>query len=101
MKTIRVLVLFVMGVSAFSGFAQEGASSLGAGAPAGNAVVLNRKAAPTKREVVPTDKYPFAALQKSLEQGPGTEISSEIGSATDRKSTRLNSSHLGISYAVF
>jgi len=42
MKTIRVLVLFVMGVSAFSGFAQEGASSLGvgAGAPAGSAVVL-------------------------------------------------------------
>ena len=52
-----------------------------AGAPAGSAVVLNRKAAPTKQEVVPTDKYPFAALQKALEQGPGTEISSEIGSA--------------------
>jgi len=83
MKTIRVLVLFVMGVSAFSGFAQEGASSLGvgAGAPAGSAVVLNRRAAPTKQEVVPTDKYPFAVLQKALEQGHGADISSEIGSA--------------------
>src|ERR1035437_3294421 len=82
MKTIRVLVLFVMGVSAFSGFAQEGASSLGvgAGAPAGSAVVLNRKAAPTKQEVVPTDKYPFAALQKALEQGPGAEIGSAAAS---------------------
>ena len=60
MKTIRVLVLFVMGVSAFSGFAQEGALSLGAGVPAGNAVVLNRKAAPTKREV----RAPFAGSRK-------------------------------------
>jgi hypothetical protein len=70
MKTIRVLVLFVMGANAFSGFAQDGASSfgVGAGAPAGNAVVLDRKAAPTKQEVVPTDKYPFAALQKALEK---------------------------------
>ena len=83
MKTIRVLMLFAMGASAFCGFAQEGASSVGvgAGASAGSAVVLNRKDAQTKREVVPTDKYPFAALQKALEQGPGTEISSEIGSA--------------------
>jgi len=80
MKTIRVLVLFVMGASAFCGFAQDGAPSTGA--PAGSAVVLNRKAPPTKQEVVPTEKYPFAALQKALEQGPGTEISSEIGSVT-------------------
>ena len=28
MKTIRVLVLFVMGASAFCGFAQDGASSV-------------------------------------------------------------------------
>jgi len=34
MKTIRVLVLFVMGANAFSGFAQDGASSLGVGAGA-------------------------------------------------------------------
>jgi hypothetical protein len=68
MKTIRVLVLVALGASAFCGFAQDGAPR--AGAPAGSAVVLNRKAAPTKQEVVPTDKYPFAALQKALEQSP-------------------------------
>ena len=48
MKTVRVLVLVAMGVSAFCGFAQDGAP--GAGAPTGGAVVLNRtKAAPAKR----------------------------------------------------
>jgi type IV secretion system protein VirB9 len=82
MKTIRLLVLIAMCVSAFCGFAQEGASSLGVGAPAGGAIVLNRtRPAPAKPDIVPADKYPFAALQKALEQGPGTEISSEIGSA--------------------
>src|SRR5205814_9740853 len=37
--------------------------------------------------------------------GTGTRLTSQISSAycrvVDRKSTRLNSSHLGISYAVF
>jgi hypothetical protein len=75
MKTIRVLVLVAMGVSAFCGFAQDGASSLGGcAAPAGSAVVLNRKGRADETEIVPTDKYPFAALQKALEQGPGAEI---------------------------
>ena len=70
MKTVRVFVLVAMGVSAFCGFAQEVAP--GAGAPAGGAVVLNRmKAAPAKPEIVPADKYPFTAIQKALEQGPG------------------------------
>jgi len=78
MKTIRVLVLVALGASAFCGFAQDGAPR--AGAPAGSAVVLNRKAAPTKQEVVPTDKYPFAALQKSLEQSPGAEIGTAAAS---------------------
>ena len=83
MKTIRVLVLFVMGASAFSGFAQDGASSLGvgAGAPARGAVVLNRtKTASAKPEIVPADKYPFAAIQRVLEQGPGTGIESAVAS---------------------
>ena len=83
MKTVRVLVLVAMGVSAFCGFAQEGASSLGggAGAAAGGAVVLNRtKAAPAKPEIVPADKYPFAAIQKTLEQGPGAGIESAAAS---------------------
>ena len=73
MKTIRALVLVVMGASAFSGFAQEGAPA--AGAPSGGAVVLNRtKPATVSREIVPADKYPFAALQKALEKGPGTRL---------------------------
>jgi type IV secretion system protein VirB9 len=80
MKTIRALVLVVVvGASAFSGFAQEGAP--GASAPGGSAVVLNRtKAAPAAREIVPTDKYPFAALQKALEKGPGAEIGAAAAS---------------------
>jgi len=80
MKTVRVLVLIAMGVSAFCGFAQEVAPS--AGAPAGGAVMLNRtKGAPAKREIVPTDKYPFEALQKALEQGPGAGIEPAAASA--------------------
>ena len=79
MKAIRVLVLVLMGVSAFSGFAQEVAPS--AGAPAAGAVVLNRtKLAPEKQEIVSADKYPFAALQKALEKGPGAEIGAAAAS---------------------
>src|SRR5262245_64964297 len=32
---------------------------------------------------------------------PATAVALAVGPVTDRKSTRLNSSHLGISYAVF
>jgi type IV secretion system protein VirB9 len=80
MKTIRVLVLVVvMGASASCGFAQEGAPA--ASTPGGSALVLNRtKAAPAAREIVPTDKYPFAALQKALEKGPGAEIGAAAAS---------------------
>src|ERR1039458_9386275 len=35
------------------------------------------------------------------DQGRGTRSNARFSTATDRKSTRLNSSHLGISYAVF
>jgi type IV secretion system protein VirB9 len=86
MKAIRVMVMVVMGVSAFSGFAQVGASSsgVGAGSPVGSAVVLNRtKPATVSQEIVPVAKYPFADLQKALEKGPGTEIRSEIGAAAE------------------
>jgi type IV secretion system protein VirB9 len=80
MKTVRVLVLIAMGVSAFCGFAQEVAPS--AGAPGGGVVMLNRtKAAPAKPEIVPTDKYPFTAIQKALEQGPGAGIEPAAASA--------------------
>jgi type IV secretion system protein TrbG len=79
MKTIRALMLVVLGASAFSGFAQEGAPA--ASASSGSAVVLNRtKAAPATQEIVPTDKYPFAALQKALEKGPGAEIGAAAAS---------------------
>src|SRR5947199_1476964 len=54
------------------------------------------------------DALPISArsdLQVLLERGDldgtVTAISIEIGGLVDRKSTRLNSSHLGISYAVF
>src|ERR1035438_10558033 len=41
--------------------------------------------------------YPVSQLdESSFEEGFGMD-----GSSIDRKSTRLNSSHLGISYAVF
>lgn len=79
MKTVRVLVLVAMGVSAFCGFAQDGAP--GAIAMAGGAVVLNRtKAASAKQEIIPADKYPFAAIQKALEKGPGADIESAAAS---------------------
>src|SRR5262245_65380291 len=40
------------------------------------------------------------ARKQTTESGVGA-VTSNAGSARDRKSTRLNSSHLGISYAVF
>src|ERR1039458_421596 len=51
--------------------------------------------------------FPYTTLFRSVHQELKTLLGSEfnLGSsaqlATDRKSTRLNSSHLGISYAVF
>ena len=79
MRTIRVLVLVAMGVSAFCGFAQDGTS--GTSAPAGGPVMLNRtKATQAKQEIVPVDKYPFVAIQKALEKGPGADIESAAAS---------------------
>src|SRR5947199_4995888 len=43
----------------------------------------------------------MVGAQVSLEVGVGTQIIVAAVGVTDRKSTRLNSSHLGISYAVF
>src|ERR1039458_5539610 len=39
--------------------------------------------------------------RKGLEKATVDDIAREAGDVVDRKSTRLNSSHLGISYAVF
>src|SRR5215469_919207 len=53
---------------------------------------------------IPTPTKPiFPASERSLRAGrwlPGPELS-ETGAGRDRKSTRLNSSHVEISYAVF
>src|SRR5205814_9430320 len=40
-------------------------------------------------------------VDKAVELGSGHTPNRTIGEVLDRKSTRLNSSHLGISYAVF
>src|SRR5262245_62903810 len=49
------------------------------------------------------DAYVLQGLSLQLEQGQilGLLGRNGVGKTTDRKSTRLNSSHLGISYAVF
>src|SRR5438045_6926747 len=46
--------------------------------------------------------YPHRAIRMVVDTSPGglTDILGRLA-AEDRKSTRLNSSHLGISYAVF
>src|SRR5205814_4605955 len=48
------------------------------------------------REIQPTDP-----LERVLGQIMAADTRAMICPSTDRKSTRLNSSHLGISYAVF
>src|SRR5699024_11490614 len=55
--------------------------------------------APEAPEVDPVDVAEPAASAPG-EEAP-TSVPAETGSAEDRKSTRLNSSHVSISYAVF
>src|SRR5690625_5729120 len=45
------------------------------------------------------EKIPLAVISSAAESSPG--ILSELFTHLDRKSTRLNSSHVAISYAVF
>src|SRR5437899_4012570 len=49
--------------------------------------------------------FPYTTLFRSRHRYPGLPVArfqcGPNGIGTDRKSTRLNSSHLGISYAVF
>src|SRR5258705_4042328 len=49
----------------------------------------------------PAGKDLYEALDRWLYRLPGGLAISNLGAVEDRKSTRLNSSHLGISYAVF
>src|SRR5205814_9523915 len=44
---------------------------------------------------------PESAMSSEFTNVIGGEVESPVSSSPDRKSTRLNSSHLGISYAVF
>src|SRR5258705_12742644 len=53
-----------------------------------------------------SNSFQQAAVGRHREQGPTVSVHVvfeiiDLGKAGDRKSTRLNSSHLGISYAVF
>src|SRR5438067_7958326 len=43
----------------------------------------------------------LGALRRRTRSGPGRQRRAGCGAARDRKSTRLNSSHVSISYAVF
>src|ERR1035441_10815569 len=43
--------------------------------------------------------FPLPAARREI--SPGTTLGGRFRVVSDRKSTRLNSSHLGISYAVF
>src|SRR5436853_3248807 len=48
-----------------------------------------------------SDREPLAPYRSILPDGCPAGGRRRAGAAIDRKSTRLNSSHLGISYAVF
>src|ERR1035438_10312403 len=68
----------------------------------------DRQAASRSRLLLPTPRPPHVALcSKEREAFPLSLSTTSVGngrqrrSLADRKSTRLNSSHLGISYAVF
>src|SRR3712207_8040234 len=58
--------------------------------------------APTGFEVVAkTNNCPVAAMQNVAKKLYGVQFHPEVEHSLDRKSTRLNSSHANISYAVF
>src|ERR1035438_10601015 len=46
-------------------------------------------------------RYALLGLRQPLVQSLDPWVCHDCGECSDRKSTRLNSSHLGISYAVF
>src|SRR2546422_5217042 len=52
-------------------------------------------------DAVSASRFPCSARTRSLTRAPASSITSMALSGRDRKSTRLNSSHGYISYAVF
>src|ERR1035438_10657206 len=65
-------------------------------APLGDVARTLRKKTPPSQNVIDDDN-----LSKVMEQADGRHPPGSALRFLDRKSTRLNSSHLGISYAVF
>src|SRR5262245_38379799 len=64
---------------------------------------LDAEMPPTRRllERVPSDKGDWKPHPKSFSLAHLAQLVARMPGWVDRKSTRLNSSHLGISYAVF
>src|ERR1035441_10769916 len=92
-------------------FLGRGVATAAAAAVAVPAAAQTEK--PTKRVLYKDGKKPAPSAKTPLFNstvaygnllfiaGVGAHVPGDIKSHTDRKSTRLNSSHLGISYAVF
>src|SRR5262245_62533784 len=64
----------------------------------GAAVAASGGATPAEQRERQDEKLELADVEQAPQRGPGREGEAR---PADRKSTRLNSSHLGISYAVF
>src|ERR1039458_1881587 len=62
---------------------------------------LSSLPAPLAKLIQETARSGHAILNREIPLGHATALRASILPVTDRKSTRLNSSHLGISYAVF
>src|SRR2546422_5033522 len=75
------------------------AARLGGGDPAGNPR-LRLAIAKAKDVNMPSDNIK-KAIQRGTGELPGVHFEENAGKLADRKSTRLNSSHGYISYAVF
>src|SRR5205814_10611241 len=64
---------------------------------------LYRERLPTRVDdtIVGVDVFPVASIRCELRRAQGGSVVLCLEVYLDRQSTRLNSSHLGISYAVF
>src|SRR5207253_9231654 len=67
-------------------------------------LILSMDRAPELQQITPSYRYVARVMVAALADiQPGVELagSSDLAAGGDRKSTRLNSSHVAISYAVF